>query len=161
LHEPVAALIASDEWLTWLHSLVQEGKIKQFGIAGEAPLIKAMLEHCPALAEVVQVRDSLNQRQADILLPTARPMQFTYGYLAGTQGGSADTLRQAQKHPDQYRDLIVRVSGLLGRVHRALRDRAGGDHQPHRAGDLRVNFKDQINWYGENQQTSMFLSSNF
>ena len=95
LHEPVAALIASDEWLTWLHSLVQEGKIKQFGIAGEAPLIKAMLEHCPALAEVVQVRDSLNQRQADILLPHARPMQFTYGYLAGTQGGSADTLRQA------------------------------------------------------------------
>lgn len=95
LHEPVAALITSDEWLKWLHSLVQEGKIRQFGIAGEAPLIKTMLDTYPALAGIVQVRDSLDQHQADILLPHARPMQFTYGYLATAQGGSADTLRQA------------------------------------------------------------------
>lgn len=95
LHEPVAALITSDEWLTWLHSLVQEGKIKHVGIAGEAPLIKTMLETCPALTEIVQVRDSLDQHQADILLPFGRPMQFTYGYLATAQGASVETLRQA------------------------------------------------------------------
>lgn len=82
LHEPVAELIASDEWQRWLESLVKAGKIRYWGVAGEAPAIAAMLEKSPGLAQVVQVRDSLSQHQADILLPHQRAMQFTYGYMA-------------------------------------------------------------------------------
>ncbi|WP_081768625.1 aldo/keto reductase [Herbaspirillum sp. RV1423] len=98
LHEPAQALIATDEWQRWLESLVQSGKIRHFGIAGEAPLIAAMLEASPSLAQVVQVRDSLDKRQADVLARHQRALQFTYGYLAsGTQPetDAAAVLRQA------------------------------------------------------------------
>jgi len=89
LHEPAPALIATDEWQRWLESLVQAGKIRHFGVAGEAPLIAAMLAQSPALTSIVQVRDSLDKRQADVLAPHQRAMQFTYGYLAqGTQAGA-------------------------------------------------------------------------
>jgi len=99
LHEPVLALIATDEWQRWLESLVQAGTIRHYGIAGEAPLIAAMLQSAPALAPVIQVRDSLDQRQADVLQQHARALQFTYGYLAATHGTHATDgnalLRQA------------------------------------------------------------------
>lgn len=101
LHEPVAALIVSEEWQRWLESLVQAGKIRHFGIAGEAPLIAAMLDASPALTNIVQVRDSLERHQADVLLARQRPLQFTYGYLAGgAQQDGAAVLRQAlQRNP--------------------------------------------------------------
>jgi len=103
LHEPVQALIATEEWQRWLESLVQAGKIRHFGIAGEAPMIAAMLQAAPSLAQVVQVRDSLDKRQADVLAQHQRALQFTYGYLAGGgQLGSdgAAVLRQAlQRNP--------------------------------------------------------------
>lgn len=106
LHEPVQALIATEEWQRWLESLLQSGKIRHFGIAGEAPMIAAMLEASPALAQIVQVRDSLDKRQADVLTQHRRPLQFTYGYLAGGAQPGSDgaamlpTLRQAlQRNP--------------------------------------------------------------
>ncbi|MFL9877358.1 aldo/keto reductase [Herbaspirillum rhizosphaerae] len=98
LHEPVPALIQTDEWQRWLESLVQSGKIRQFGIAGEAPLIAAMLEASPTLTNIVQVRDSLAKHQADVLLQHQRALQFTYGYMAGgTPQGTdgAAVLREA------------------------------------------------------------------
>ncbi|RFB73790.1 MULTISPECIES: aldo/keto reductase [unclassified Herbaspirillum] len=103
LHEPVQALIATEEWQRWLESLVQAGKIRHFGIAGEAPMIAAMLQAAPSLAQIVQVRDSLDKRQADVLAQHQRALQFTYGYMAGgAQPGSdgAAVLRQAlQRNP--------------------------------------------------------------
>lgn len=98
LHEPVQALIQTDEWQRWLESLVQSGKIRHFGIAGEAPLIAAMLEASPTLTNIVQVRDSLVEHQADVLLQHQRALQFTYGYMAsGTPQGAdgAAVLREA------------------------------------------------------------------
>lgn len=86
LHEPVADLIAGDEWLGWLQSLQQAGRIRHWGVAGEAPAVAAMLRQHPALTPVVQVRDSLSQRQADVLGAAQRPLQFTYGYLADRAG---------------------------------------------------------------------------
>ncbi|WP_083444592.1 aldo/keto reductase [Herbaspirillum rhizosphaerae] len=90
LHEPVQALIQTDEWQRWLESLVQSGKIRHFGIAGEAPLIAAMLDASPALTDIVQVRDSLDKHQADVLLRHQRALQFTYGYMAGGTPQGAD-----------------------------------------------------------------------
>ncbi|MBB5392999.1 MULTISPECIES: aldo/keto reductase [unclassified Herbaspirillum] len=81
LHEPVAELIASDEWQRWLESLVLAGKIRYWGIAGEAAAIAAMLEQSPGLTQLVQVRDSLSLHQADLLQAHQRPLQFTYGYM--------------------------------------------------------------------------------
>src|SRR5450830_1616150 len=103
LHEPVQALIQTEEWQRWLESLLQAGKIRHFGIAGEAPVIAAMLDQSPALTSIVQVRDSLDQHQADVLLSHQRPLQFTYGYMAGGAAqvrDGATILREAlQRNP--------------------------------------------------------------
>lgn len=81
LHEPDAALIHTDEWQTWLAARVKAGQIRHWGVAGEAPRIEAMLAKSPALAPVVQVRDSITSHQADGVI-AQRPLQLTYGYLA-------------------------------------------------------------------------------
>lgn len=104
LHEPVQALIVTDEWLQWLESRQQAGQIRYFGIAGEAPLLAAILDASPALAPIVQMRDSLGQQQADLLSRHGRALQFTYGYLADaaqSQTPAALTLQQAlQRNPN-------------------------------------------------------------
>lgn len=104
LHEPVQALIVTDEWLQWLESRQQAGQIRYFGIAGEAPLLAAILDASPALAPIVQIRDSLGQQQADLLSRHGRALQFTYGYLADaaqSQTPAALTLQQAlQRNPN-------------------------------------------------------------
>jgi len=82
LHEPVAAQIACDEWQRWLQGLQAQGQIGAWGVAGEAPAVAAMLATHGALCPVVQVRDSLTQHQADVVLAAGRPLQLTYGYLA-------------------------------------------------------------------------------
>jgi aryl-alcohol dehydrogenase-like predicted oxidoreductase len=82
LHEPDAALIKTDEWLGWVQAQVKAGRIRYWGLAGEAPCIAAMLAQAAPLAAVIQVRDSLGQRQADVVLNNDRPLQFTYGYLS-------------------------------------------------------------------------------
>lgn len=96
LHEPVATLIATEEWQRWLESLVQAGKVRHFGVAGEAPSIAVMLDTSPVLTSIVQVRDSLDKHQADVLLQHQRALQFTYGYMAGgVQQDGAAVLREA------------------------------------------------------------------
>lgn len=102
LHEPDQALIDTDEWRRWLASLVQAGKVRHIGVAGEAPAVAAMLDTSPELTEIVQVRDSLTRHQADILAPRRRALQFTYGYLAGapTDTDATAVLHQAlQRNP--------------------------------------------------------------
>ncbi|RUP25034.1 MAG: FAD-dependent oxidoreductase [Curvibacter sp.] len=104
LHEPVAAQIACDEWLKWLQNLQAQGQIGAWGVAGEAPAVAAMLASHGVLCPVVQVRDSVSQHQADVVLAAGRPLQLTYGYLAdpGAAGQSvAQRLGQAlMRNPD-------------------------------------------------------------
>ncbi|MDY7578252.1 aldo/keto reductase [Herbaspirillum sp. RTI4] len=99
LHEPELALLKCEEWQRWLEDLQQAGKIRYWGVAGEAERIAAMLAAAPGLTPIVQVRDSLNLHQADVLLSHQRPLQFTYGYLAGqtaeaTSGAGAASILQ-------------------------------------------------------------------
>ncbi len=82
LHEPESTLIQTEEWQTWLASRVSAGQIRHWGIAGEAPRIHTMLTNSPALAPIIQVRDSITLQQADVI-KAERPLQLTYGYLAG------------------------------------------------------------------------------
>jgi aryl-alcohol dehydrogenase-like predicted oxidoreductase len=89
LHEPVQDLLNTDEFLGWLESLVSQGVIRAWGVAGLAAQVEPLVvSKCP-LASVVQTRDSLNDRWADFLLAQGRLLQFTYGYLSGHKTGNS------------------------------------------------------------------------
>jgi aryl-alcohol dehydrogenase-like predicted oxidoreductase len=85
LHEPIHALINTDEFQLWLEDEVSRGLIRYWGIAGEPERIIPWLNGLHIFARVVQTRDSLAAREADFLLSVGRSLQFTYGYLSATR----------------------------------------------------------------------------
>lgn len=51
-------------------------------MAGLADRVAAWVHVDDPLTQVVQTQDSLDGLQADFLLDSGRPLQFTYGYLS-------------------------------------------------------------------------------
>ena len=82
LHEPTWDLLNSEEWLKWLETKVQAGLVGNFGLALTADKLEPFLEKKSKLTNVVQVLDSLDRKEADILPSYAKPLQITYGYLS-------------------------------------------------------------------------------
>ena len=106
LHEPVMALIAAEEFLHWISSEQVRGTMRSCGVAGLAVHVAPWVRVDHALAKVIQTQDSLDRRQADFLLESGRPLQFTYGYLSSqskrAHTGSAESiLRRALERNDQ------------------------------------------------------------
>ena len=100
LHEPAGHLIQADEFLNWLMAARKGGLIRAWGLAGITEHVAPWVESAHPLAAVVQTRDSLAQREADVLLRHGRRLQFTYGYLSAaavTNGSvvSSTVLREA------------------------------------------------------------------
>lgn len=86
LHEPELGLLDSDEWLRWLES--ERDRVGRFGIAVDARRLKPFLEAESPLASVIQTLDSIENREADVILDHHRPLQITYGYVrAARQAG--------------------------------------------------------------------------
>lgn len=84
MHEPNPALIDSDEFLTWLEKQRSNGKIRYWGLAGNADLFIEWIRGTHPLAAIVQTNDSLDGKEADLVLHKGRPLQFTYGYLSSS-----------------------------------------------------------------------------
>ena len=82
LHEPALALLDSDEWLKWLEIKVTSGQVGRFGLALGAERIEPFLENTNGLADVIQTTDSLDRKEADVLVRYNRPLQITYGYVS-------------------------------------------------------------------------------
>lgn len=82
LHEPRWDFLNTEDWLMWLEAKVQSGLVGDFGLALTADKLEPFLEKKSKLANVVQVLDSLDRREADILLSHTKPLQITYGYLS-------------------------------------------------------------------------------
>ena len=85
LHEPIAGLVGTDEFLGWLEKTQSSGKIRNWGVAGEISGILPWVVAKHPIAAIVQTRDSSIFREADPLLETGRSLQFTYGYLAAAK----------------------------------------------------------------------------
>lgn len=82
LHDPVPELLATDEWQRWLDSCVAAGKMRHFGMAPTTKSTRIFLDQATALTAVIQLRDSVEGREADVLEHYGRPQQITYGYAS-------------------------------------------------------------------------------
>lgn len=99
LHEPDSSIVDADEWLIWMERLSSEGKISTWGLAGNAAPMYPWLDSSHAIAKIVQVKDSVEQREADGILARNRPLQFTYGYFSG----------RSPHHPETTTDHLKKI----------------------------------------------------
>lgn len=84
LHEPDPTLINSDEFLSWLQQEKRKGKIRYWGLAGPPNPMENWLRLNHPLGMVLQVKDSLDTCEADVVVRNGRELQTTYGYLASS-----------------------------------------------------------------------------
>jgi aryl-alcohol dehydrogenase-like predicted oxidoreductase len=82
LHEPSYRTFESEAVLAWLERERDRGRIRAWGLAGEAARVCEWLAAEHELAMVLQVRDSLDRREADDVLARGRCLQLTYGYVS-------------------------------------------------------------------------------
>jgi aryl-alcohol dehydrogenase-like predicted oxidoreductase len=85
-HEPSLALLDSEEILRWLEDEQKRGSIRAWGVAGIVSSIEPFVRARHRLAMVVQTKDSVVGREADIVTASGRVLQFTYGYLSSLGG---------------------------------------------------------------------------
>jgi aryl-alcohol dehydrogenase-like predicted oxidoreductase len=102
LHEPIAGAIESDAFLEWLQAEQRQGRIRAWGLAGEVDRMHHWLAPSHPLGMVLQVRDSLDRREADLVMARGRDLQISYGYLSSrvalpTQLTVTDTLTRAMR----------------------------------------------------------------
>lgn len=82
LHDPMIPLVATEEWRTWLESCVSAGKVRYFGLALPPESVQLFLGNDAVFGSVLQVRDSIAGREADVLERFGRVKQITYGYVS-------------------------------------------------------------------------------
>lgn len=85
LHEPDLGSLHTDEWLRWLDDEVAAGRVRRFGIASDAERLAPFLAAPSRLIDIVQTTDSLDGRDADVLVACGRPLQITYGYVSAAK----------------------------------------------------------------------------
>ncbi len=100
LHAPSTDMIQADAFLHWLQTEEQKGRIRAWGAAGDAQSMPPCLLSGHPLGMVLQVRDSLDSLDADLVTKHGRDLQFTYGYLSSRRGGdemltASEALRRA------------------------------------------------------------------
>jgi aryl-alcohol dehydrogenase-like predicted oxidoreductase len=84
LHEPISGAVQSGVFLDWLKEEQGKGRIRAWGLAGQADCMDTWLSMNHPLGMVLQVRDSLDRREADLVRSHGRDLQITYGYLSSS-----------------------------------------------------------------------------
>lgn len=84
LHEPISGALQSGVFLDWLKEEQDKGRIRAWGLAGQADCMDTWLSMNHPLGMILQVRDSLDRREADIVRRHGRDLQITYGYLSSS-----------------------------------------------------------------------------
>jgi len=82
VHDPrpidIPALVALADWLNRQKA---SGRVRYLGVAGIAEVCVAVHRALPGVFDVLQVEDSIDGREADVVLQSGLPLQITYGYL--------------------------------------------------------------------------------
>lgn len=82
VHEPQAADIHALHHLTeWMLRQKASGWVRYLGLAGSADQCLAVHLALPGVFDVLQVEDSVEGREADVLATAGLPLQITFGYL--------------------------------------------------------------------------------
>lgn len=95
LHDPDIWLLDTDEWSRWLEDKVSSGQIQNFGLALTSEKLKPFLERGSQLSSVIQLFDSLEHTEADLLMQYGRDFQITYGYVSAAR--AAGSLRTVEE----------------------------------------------------------------
>jgi D-threo-aldose 1-dehydrogenase len=88
LHEPQLSLLNTDEMLDWMKTECKTGTVRAWGVSGLSHRIIPFINVNHQIASTVQTLDSNDLKQAEFILEARRPLQFTYGYLAGSRNRS-------------------------------------------------------------------------
>ena len=108
IHEPQPTKVdAIRELSPWLLKQKEKGRVRYLGLAGDAANCVEVARHIHDVFDILQVEDSLEGREADIVREAGWPLQIAYGYLRRSlqqqmveQVGALDVLRQAMKQND-------------------------------------------------------------
>lgn len=77
----------------WLLEQKRLGRARYIGLAGNAAACVAVNRRVPGVFDILQVEDSIQGHEADVVVEAGLPLQITYGYLRlsgrGTAGVSA------------------------------------------------------------------------
>jgi D-threo-aldose 1-dehydrogenase len=126
LHDPDIRLLNTDEWLRWLEDKVSSGQVQNFGLALTSEQLKPFLECGCQLSKVIQLFDSLEHKEADVLVKYGREFQITYGYVSSARtSGSMKTVEKILTNAlsrNQNGAIIVSTKqvGRLGQYSRIL-----------------------------------------
>ena len=83
LHEGNYNLIKLDEWMRWIEDIKKEGKIKYFGTSSNLENLNSFSQdNSYKVFDIIQIQDSLEDKEADIIKKFNLKLQITYGYLS-------------------------------------------------------------------------------
>lgn len=124
LHEPPTWLDAA-AFYSWFVDLRDQGRIREWGVAGDPAFVEPWVRDADPLAAVVQTRDSIGGREADFLLRAGRPLQFTYGYLSAAAAAErGPDMHEAALSRNQTGSIVVstRRQGRLDDIRKVVAD---------------------------------------
>ena len=128
LHEPCEADGRMEDTVAYLERQRRDGRIRYLGLAGEASECLAFARWAGGVFEVLQVRDSLENQEADCVAAAGKKLQITYGYLRAARRagrGAADIREVMGKALERTEDGMILVSSRKASRLRALAEAEG------------------------------------
>jgi aryl-alcohol dehydrogenase-like predicted oxidoreductase len=112
LHEPLASEIEAIQSLAgWLQYQKESGRVRYLGLAGNAQDCLAIKQQTEGLFDILQVEDSLDGKEANLITQSGRPLQITFGYLRRASAQSSqltgDTILQQALTRNQEGMILV------------------------------------------------------
>jgi len=103
LHEGNYELIKLDEWIRWIEDIKKNGKIRYFAISSNLKNFKTFLkDDSYKVFDIIQLEDSLERREADIIKDYKLKLQITYGYLSSR--------KKTERNKKDIKEIIKRNS---------------------------------------------------
>jgi aryl-alcohol dehydrogenase-like predicted oxidoreductase len=95
VHEPLMKEEADVYGLAeWLSRQKSSGRVRHVGLAGNAANCAFLMRRIEGVFDLLQVEDSLEKREADVVAAAGLPLQVTFGYMrrsGSTSRGSIDS----------------------------------------------------------------------